>query len=62
MKEIDMPGRDFFSECRLEEMRYEAEVEARAEAEELAEDEYYEDEWQAHGFRDAADYRRWKGF
>lgn len=47
-----------------EERMYEAQQEALAELNEREDEdgEPYEDEWQAHGFRDAADFWRWKGF
>ena len=50
-------------EFYAEERAYEAQIEAyceRYEREEEDDEEPYEDEWQAHGFRDEADYNQWR--
>jgi len=49
-------------EFYAEERAYEAQIEAYCDQCEREEDEEdaFEDEWQAHGFRDEADYNQWR--
>jgi hypothetical protein len=49
-------------EYYAEERAYEAQIEAYCEQCRHEEDEWdaFEDEWQAHGFRDEADYNQWR--